>query len=225
MSAIGGGPPRSEPARSPAHDCQLCPRLATFRQTNRNTFPDWHNDPVAPFGDVGAEVLIVGLAPGLRGANRTGRPFTGDYAGELLYATLIEFGLASGRYAARADDGLRMIGCRVSNAVKCVPPENRPTPIEVATCNVFLKSELAAMNRLMAILALGHIAHDAVLLAMGRKRASCKFSHGATHDLGNGLRLFDSYHCSRYNTNTNRLTPAMFHDVVGQLAKWSRQRT
>ena len=222
---IRGEPSRSGPDRSPEHDCQFCPRLAAYRRTNRKTFPDWHNGPVASFGNIGAEILVVGLAPGLRGANQTGRPFTGDYAGELLYATLMEFGLASGRYSARAGDGLRMTGCRISNAVKCVPPENRPTPIEVATCNVFLKSELAAMNRLTAILALGHIAHDAVLLAMGRKRATCKFSHGAMHDLGNGMKLFDSYHCSRYNTNTNRLTPAMFRDVVSQLAKWGKQRT
>jgi uracil-DNA glycosylase family 4 len=193
-----------------------------FRATNRFAFHDWHNAPVAPFGDIGATLLIVGLAPGLRGANRTGRPFTGDFAGDLLYATLIGAGLAEGRYDARPDDSLQLVGCRISNAVKCVPPGNKPTPTEVATCNRFLRAELAAMNNLRSILALGRIAHDAALMALGRKRSSAKFAHGACHELEGELRLFDSYHCSRYNTNTNRLTPEMFRDVVGRAARSAR---
>jgi uracil-DNA glycosylase family 4 len=201
---------------APPRDCALCPRLAGFRAENRARFPDWHNAPVASFGPLDAPLLIVGLAPGLRGANRTGRPFTGDWAGELLYATLLHFGLAEGRYEARPDDGLRLTRARICNAVRCVPPENRPTPAEIAACNPFLAAELAAMPRLRAVLALGAVAHGAVLRALGQRIASARFAHGALHDL-DGLTLADSYHCSRYNTNTGRLTEPMFHAVFERL--------
>lgn len=184
----------------------------------RAKFPDWHNAPVVPFGGEDARLLIVGLAPGLQGANRTGRPFTGDYAGNLLYATLKEFGLARGEYEQRPDDTLRLVNCRISNAVKCVPPENKPTPEEIRICNRFLAEELASLPELKAVLALGSIAHDAVLVGMGQRKSAAKFAHGARHELPRGLALFDSYHCSRYNTNTGRLTPQMFREVVGQAA-------
>ncbi len=229
IQAAARGPARPAPATSasatsasatPAFDCPLCPRLAGFREANRLAFPDWHNRPVAPFGAAGAALFIVGLAPGLKGANRTGRPFTGDYAGDLLYATLMEFGLARGNYLSRPDDGLELIDCRISNAVKCVPPKNKPIPAEIMTCNRFLKAEIAVMTRLKAVLALGGIAHGAVLKALGRRQSAFPFGHGGSHDLGDGRRLFDSYHCSRYNTNTNRLTPAMFREVVGRAAEW-----
>lgn len=200
----------------PPPDCPLCPRLAEFRAKARAKYPDWHNAPVMPFGPADAPLLIVGLAPGLQGANRTGRPFTGDYAGDLLYATLLEYGLARGVYERRPDDSLELVDCRISNAVKCVPPENKPVPEEIRACNRFLTSELAAMPGLKVILALGAIAHDAVLVASGLRKSSAKFAHGARHDLPQGRVLYDSYHCSRYNTNTNRLTPAMFRDVVGR---------
>jgi uracil-DNA glycosylase family 4 len=206
----------------PDSDCDLCPRLADFRKDNRKAFPHWHNRPVSAFGDLAAALLIVGLAPGLKGANRTGRPFTGDFAGDLLYATLIEQGLAKGSYRASPDDGLQLVGCRISNAVKCVPPQNKPTPKEIANCNGFLRAEIVAMPNLRAILALGRIAHDAALSALGRKKSHAQFAHGLAHDLGGELRLFDSYHCSRYNTNTNRLTPAMFRLSVGEAGRWAR---
>ena len=202
----------------PTRDCPLCPRLAGFRADNRAAFPDFHNAPVDPWGPLDAPVLIVGLAPGLRGANRTGRPFTGDYAGDLLYATLLEFGLAEGSYGREPDDGMRLTGVRITNAVKCVPPENKPVGAEIAACRPFLVGELAAMPRLRAILALGQIAHTATLVALGLKASSAKFGHGAVHRLGDGKPvLHDSYHCSRYNVNTNRLTAAMFADVVSGL--------
>ncbi|MDW8445532.1 MAG: uracil-DNA glycosylase [Acetobacteraceae bacterium] len=200
----------------PARDCRLCPRLVAFRAENRAREPAWHNAPVASFGPLEAPLLIVGLAPGLRGANRTGRPFTGDYAGELLYRTLLRFGLARGSYAARSDDGLELTGARICNAVRCVPPENKPTPAEIAACNRFLAAELAAMPRLRAVLALGAIAHQAVLRARGLRAGALPFRHGATHDLG-GMVLVDSYHCSRYNTSTGRLTETMFAEVVERL--------
>lgn len=206
------------PPAAPPRDCALCPRLAGFRADNRARFPGWHNAPVPSFGPLGATLLIVGLAPGLRGANRTGRPFTGDWAGELLYATLLRFGLAEGRYEARPDDSLRLTRARICNAVRCVPPENRPTPAEVAACNRFLGAEIAAMAHLRVVLALGAIAHGAVLRALGRRVSSARFAHGALHDLA-GLTLADSYHCSRYNTNTGRLTEAMFHAVFERLAE------
>jgi uracil-DNA glycosylase family 4 len=200
-------------AAEPARDCPLCTRLAAFRRTNRKQEPEWFNAPVPSFGPAGARLLIVGLAPGLRGANRTGRPFTGDFAGELLYGTLIEFGFARGDYRARPDDGVTMIDARISNAVRCVPPENKPTPREIATCNRFLSSTIGEMQQLEVIVALGRVAHDAVMLALGRKRTQFPFEHGAVHRLGERPVLFDSYHCSRYNTNTGVLTPAMFRAV------------
>ena len=202
----------------PDRDCPLCKRLVEFRLAARAKFPEWHNAPVPPFGPDDARLLIVGLAPGLQGANRTGRPFTGDYAGDLLYATLKEFGLARGEYEQRPDDSLQLINCRISNAVKCVPPENKPTPEEIRICNRFLSEEMASLPRLKAILALGSIAHDAVLVALGQRKAAARFAHGARHDLPRGLTLFDSYHCSRYNTNTGRLTTEMFREVVGKAA-------
>lgn len=202
----------------PALDCPLCPRLAEFRHAARAKYPDWYNAPVMPFGPDDAALLIVGLAPGLQGANRTGRPFTGDYAGDLLYATLKEFGLARGTYDRRPDDGLTLIDCRISNAVKCVPPENKPTPQEIKICNRFLADELKSMPRVKVVLALGSIAHDAVLVGSGLKKSAAKFAHAARHDLPGGRILFDSYHCSRYNTNTGRLTTEMFRDVVGKAA-------
>ena len=208
------------PAHSlPSLDCPLCPRLAAFRHAAREKFPDWYNAPVMPFGPDEAGLLIVGLAPGLQGANRTGRPFTGDYAGDLLYATLKEFGLARGTYDKRPDDGLTLIDCRISNAVKCVPPENKPTPEEIKICNRFLADELKSLPRVKVVLALGSIAHDAVLVGSGLKKSAAKFAHAARHDLPRGRVLFDSYHCSRYNTNTGRLTTEMFRDVVGKAAQ------
>jgi uracil-DNA glycosylase len=207
----------------PSLDCPLCPRLAAFRHAAREKFPDWYNAPVMPFGPDDAGLLIVGLAPGLQGANRTGRPFTGDYAGDLLYATLKEFGLARGTYDKRPDDGLTLIDCRISNAVKCVPPENKPTPEEIKICNRFLADELKSLPRVKVVLALGSIAHDAVLVGSGLKKSAAKFAHAARHDLPRGRILFDSYHCSRYNTNTGRLTTEMFRDVVGKAAQALRQ--
>jgi len=199
-------------AREPDRDCPLCPRLVEFRHTWRARQPDWFNAPVPCFGPADARLAIVGLAPGLRGANRTGRPFTGDYAGDLLYATLIDCGFAQGRFEARPDDGLVLVDCRIVNAVRCVPPENKPTPSEIATCRIFLAAALAEMKNLRAIVALGRIAHDSVLAALGTKRAAAPFGHGASHEAG-ALRLFDSYHCSRLNTNTGVLTAEMFRAV------------
>jgi uracil-DNA glycosylase family 4 len=201
------------PANLPGPDCPLCPRLAGFRAAQRDAHADWHNAPVPPFGGADAELLIVGLAPGLRGANRTGRPFTGDYAGDLLYATLAKFGLAAGTYAAHRDDGLNLIGTRITNAVRCVPPQNKPEPAEIAACRPFLAAELAALPNLRAVIALGSIAHNAVLTTKGLRRAPYPFAHAATHELPGNLILADSYHCSRLNTNTGRLTPAMFEAV------------
>jgi len=203
----------------PQHDCPLCPRLARFRHLQRTAFPDWHNAPVPSFGSEDGRLLVVGLAPGLRGANRTGRPFTGDYAGKLLYDTLRKFDFARGPYGERADDGLALIDCRITNAVRCVPPENKPEPAETATCNRFLAAELKLLPRLEAVLALGSIAHQAVLTALGQRRSAYPFAHGAVHALPGGLLLADSYHCSRYNTNTGRLTPAMFEAVFAELRR------
>jgi uracil-DNA glycosylase len=201
----------------PDRDCPLCPRLAAFRAKNRDSYPDWFNAPVPAFGDAEARLLIVGLAPGLKGANRTGRPFTGDYAGDLLYETLLESGFATGKYRQSPDDGLRLRDAIICNAVRCVPPENRPLPEEVGTCNQFLKAQIAALPRIRVILALGQIAHNAILLALGEKRSAHPFQHGRRHILPRHL-LFDSYHCSRYNTNTGRLTASMFKAVVGVIA-------
>ena len=200
-------------AVEPSRDCPLCPRLAGFRLANRKREPDWFNAPVPSFGPVDGRVLIVGLAPGLRGANRTGRPFTGDFAGELLYETLIEFGFARGEYRADPGDGLTMLDARISNAVRCVPPENKPTPGEIGTCNQFLAEAIGEMPNLSAVVALGRIAHDAALVALAHKRSAFGFAHGAMHPLGDRIALFDSYHCSRYNTNTGVLTPKMFRAV------------
>lgn len=197
----------------PTHDCRLCSRLAGFRDGNARAEPGWFNAPVPSFGEQGARLLIVGLAPGLRGANRTGRPFTGDYAGDLLYATLLESGFARGTYLARPDDGLTLVDTMISNAVRCVPPENKPTPEEIATCRPFLAARIAAMPRLSVILALGRIAHDSTVTALAGKKSAFPFRHGARHALQPGLVMFDSFHCSRYNTSTRRLTPEMFRDV------------
>ena len=199
---------------APVRDCALCPRLAAFRQANRAANPDWFNAPVPSFGPPEARLLVVGMAPGLRGANRTGRPFTGDHAGLLLYHTLIELGLAEGVYRAEPDDGLALKDTRVVNAVRCVPPANKPEPAEVAACNRFLLGELRGMPGLRVVLALGVLAHAAVLRAYGLPQSRLPFRHGAQHQLPNGLLLADSYHVSRYNTNTGRLTAEMFHAVV-----------
>jgi uracil-DNA glycosylase family 4 len=183
-----------------------------FREEWRKREPAWFNAPVPSFGPLDARVLIVGLAPGLRGANRTGRPFTGDYAGDLLYATLLEYGFARGDYQARPDDTLELIDARITNAVRCVPPENKPTPPEIHTCRDFLKPTMAEMPNLRAIVALGRIAHETVVKALGAKRSEAAFAHGCAAPIGNYV-LFSSYHCSRYNTNTGVLTPKMFRDV------------
>jgi len=198
----------------PAPDCALCPRLAEYRAANRAANPGWFNAPVPSFGGLDARLLVVGMAPGLRGANRTGRPFTGDHAGVLLYATLLRFGLATGEYVPEPDSGVTLRDCRIANAVRCVPPANLPEPAEVTACNGFLKAELQAMERLQAVLALGVLAHAAVLKACGIPPSRIRFKHGEIHRLPDGLLLADSYHVSRYNTNTGRLTEAMFHNVV-----------
>jgi uracil-DNA glycosylase family 4 len=200
-------------------DCPLCPRLAGYRAEVAARHPDWFNGAVPSFGPPDARVLVLGLAPGVAGANRTGRPFTGDYAGDLLYATLAKFGLANGRFAARVDDGLALEGCMVTNAVRCVPPKNRPLPAEVATCRGFLAARLAALPRLRAVVCLGRIAHESLVRALGGRLAAHPFAHGARHALG-PYAVFDSYHCSRYNTNTGRLTPAMFEAVFADLSRY-----
>ena len=183
-----------------------------FREGCRAKEPGWFNAPVPPFGDTGGRLLIVGLAPGMQGANRTGRPFTGDYAGDLLYPTLLEYGFAEGRYEARPDDGLTLRDCRIGNAVHCVPPQNKPLPVEINTCRQFLIATMESMPRLEAIVALGRIAHDSVLKTLKLRAAQAPFGHGAVHRAGR-YRLYDSYHCSRYNTNTGVLTPKMFREV------------
>lgn len=204
----------SSPLVAPDRDCPLCPRLAEFRAQARANEPAWHNAPVASFGDARqARLVIVGLAPGLRGANRTGRPFTGDYAGDLLYETLLAYGFASGTYKADPSDGLVLVDCMITNAVRCVPPQNKPVPAEIATCRRFLSATLGQTTRASAILALGRIAHDSTLSALGVKARAAPFSHGAVHEIRPGLKLYDSFHCSRYNTNTRRLTPEMFRAV------------
>lgn len=201
----------------PDRDCGLCPRLRTFREENRAAHPDWFNAPVPSFGPLEARLLVVGLAPGLKGANLTGRPFTGDYAGDLLYATLLQFGFATGQYDRRPDDGLSLVDCRITNGVRCVPPQNKPTGPEINTCRPFLAAEIAAMPQLEVILSLGLVSHNTVLAALNEKRSARKFAHGAFHELSSGLVLADSYHCSRYNTNTGRLTEDMFADVFEAL--------
>ena len=202
----------------PPLDCPLCPRLVAFREEARRLHPDWHNNPVPYWGDRKPRLIIIGLAPGLKGANRTGRPFTGDFAGDLLYATLRKVGLAVGDYEQRPDDTLALSKTLIANAVACVPPENKPTTEEIGTCRKFLMARLK-QEKPVAYLALGRIAHDSLLVALGEKRSHYKFAHGAEHRLGNGATLFDSYHCSRYNTNTGVLTAEMFEDVVGRAAR------
>lgn len=197
-------------------DCRRCPRLVDFREASRRTHPGYHGAPVPAFGDEDPRWLIVGLAPGMHGANRTGRPFTGDHAGILLYATLHALGVASAAESVAADDGLRLRGVRITNAVKCLPPANKPTPQEARQCNGFLRAELAAHRRLRVLVALGRIAHDAILDAMGVARGGVKFAHGAEHRLDERITLIDSYHCSRYNTQTRRLTTEMFATVLGR---------
>jgi uracil-DNA glycosylase family 4 len=208
----------------PGRDCPRCPRLVAFRQSWRAREPEWFNAPVPSFGPVDARLLLVGLAPGLRGANRTGRPFTADYAGNLLYATLGEFGFARGSYQARRDDGLVLLDCRITNAVRCVPPENKPTGAEIITCRDFLKATIAEMPKLAAIVALGRIAHDTTLAALGAARSTGTFGHGCLQMVG-PLALFDSYHCSRMNTSTGVLTPKMFRDVFAAVRAYLDKRS
>jgi uracil-DNA glycosylase family 4 len=203
----------------PGRDCPLCPRLAAFRKDWRCREAGWFNAPVPSFGPPGARLLIVGLAPGLKGANRTGRPFTGDFAGDLLYDTLKRFGFAHGSYEARPDDGLTLVDARITNAVRCVPPENKPTPAEIKTCRPFLEATIAEMNDLRAIVTLGRISHESTIAALNHRRSAAPFGHGASHELGK-LRVFVSYHCSRYNTNTGVLTPDMFRDVFAAVRSY-----
>jgi uracil-DNA glycosylase family 4 len=203
---------RTEPDRN----CPLCPRLADFRVAARTREPAWFNSPVPSFGDSDARLLIVGLAPGLQGANRTGRPFTGDFAGDLLYATLLEYGFAKGLYKARPDDGLKLIDCRIGNAVRCVPPQNKPLPAEINTCRPFLTATIETMPQLRAIVALGRVAHESTVKALNLRSSAAPFAHGAIHRAGK-VTLYDSYHCSRYNTNTGVLTPQMFRKVFAKV--------
>jgi uracil-DNA glycosylase family 4 len=199
--------------------CQRCPRLVAYRAENEAKEPTWFNGAVPSFGNENARLLIVGLAPGRNGANRTGRPFTGDYAGDLLYKTLLTYRFARGTYQARPDDGLQLVDCMITNAVRCVPPENKPEPKEIATCRPYFQSRLGHLSRLKVILALGRIAHDQTLTTLGKRKALFPFAHGARHDIGAGVVLFDSFHCSRYNTNTGRLTTAMFHSVFDAIRR------
>ncbi|MCE7887699.1 MAG: uracil-DNA glycosylase [Alphaproteobacteria bacterium PRO2] len=210
------------PCPDPGKDCPLCPRLVDFRLKNRAKFPGEWNAPVPSFGPENGRLLIVGLAPGLKGANFTGRPFTADYAGDLLYATLLKFGFAEGVYKERADDGLKLKNCRITNAVRCVPPENKPTPEEMRQCLGFLQMEMAALKNTKVILSLGLVSHNSVLKALNHKISKYKFTHGAVHDLGK-VKLIDSYHCSRYNTNTGRLTTRMFEDIFKKITGLLRQ--
>ena len=205
--------------------CRLCSRLARHLDRARAAYPGYHALPIAPFGSAGPRLLVVGLAPGMHGANRTGRPFTGDYAGVLLYETLHAFGFASRPVSTGRRDGLKLAGCRITNAVKCLPPGNKPTPAEVARCNPYLADEIAALREGAAILALGRIAHDAVLMASGVRRAAFRFGHGARHELPRGLALYDSYHCSRYNTQTRRLTKEMFTQVFASIVQGLAETT
>lgn len=203
----------------PDLDCPLCPRLVAYRAANAAAEPTWHNAPVLSFGPSNARLLIVGLAPGRGGANKTGRPFTGDYAGDLLYATLLKFGFAKGEYRADPKDGLKLVDCMITNAVRCVPPENKPTPAEAANCRPFLINRISALPKVKAMVALGRVAHEATIRATGGALAKYPFGHGAQHILPNGMQLFDSFHCSRYNTNTGRLTTEMFEDVFEAVRK------
>ncbi len=203
----------------PGRDCPLCPRLVGYRHEQRVLHPDWFNAPVRSFGNTDAELLIVGLAPGVQGANRTGRPFTGDFAGDLLYSTLIKFGFATGQFKADPNDGLTLEGTMITNAVRCVPPQNKPVPAEIKTCNQFLNARINSLPKLRAIVALGRIAHDATLGALAERKSAFPFGHGTQHQLS-ATRLFDSYHCSRYNTNTGVLTPQMFENVFSAVRNY-----
>ncbi len=203
-------------ATDPGRDCPLCPRLVDYRTALRAQEPGAFNAPVPSFGSTDAQLLIVGLAPGVQGANRTGRPFTGDYAGDLLYDTLLHFGFAAGSYEARPDDGLVLTNSRISNAVRCVPPQNKPLPVEIATCRPFLIATMETMPRLRAIVLLGRVAHDTMLRTLGIRAVTAPFAHGAVHEAGR-FKLYDSYHCSRYNTNTGVLTPEMFRAVFAKV--------
>jgi uracil-DNA glycosylase family 4 len=200
-------------------DCTLCPRLAAFLAKTSRANPDYHCKPVAPFGEAAPRLLIVGLAPGMHGANRTGRPFTGDYAGILLYESLYALGLASAPESRDRSDGLALRGVRITNAVKCLPPDNKPLPAEIGTCNQYLKAELEQLDSVRSILALGTVAHDAVLVASGLRKSAARFGHGREHELPRGRHLVDSYHCSRYNTNTRRLTTDMFQTALRRAAQ------
>jgi uracil-DNA glycosylase family 4 len=204
------------PAAEAPRDCPLCPRLVALREACRAEHPGWWNAPVPAFGDPDAWLAIVGLAPGKHGANRTGRPFTGDFAGDLLYATLARFGLSAGDYAAERGDGLKLHGAIILNAVKCLPPQNKTLPVEEATCRPFLLEAIAHLPALTTFIALGKVAHDSLCRSFGIPLASAKFAHGAVHHLADGLTLVDSYHCSRYNQNTRRLDAAMFEAVFDQ---------
>jgi uracil-DNA glycosylase family 4 len=207
----------TDPLAGPPRDCALCPRLASYRAANAAEHPDWFNAPVPSFGPVDARLLVVGMAPGVKGANRTGRPFTGDHAGLLLYQTLLKFHRGRGTYKAEPDDGVTLHDTRITNAVRCVPPANLPKPAEVTTCNVYLQRELQNLPRLKAVLALGVLAHAAVLRACGIPVTRIRFRHGAIHELPDGTMLANSYHVSRYNTSTKRLTTEMFETVVRDL--------
>jgi uracil-DNA glycosylase family 4 len=200
------------PSAEPPRDCPLCPRLVAYRRLNQDQHPDWWNGPAPSFGDPDARLLIVGLAPGRMGANRTGRPFTGDFAGVLLYETLIKLGFATGRYEARPDDGLALVDCMITNAVRCAPPGNKPETAEEAACRPFLAAQIAALPRLKVIVTLGDVARRNLMRALGLKASAALSGHGA-HTEAAGLTVINSYHCSRLNTNTGRLTPAMFEAV------------
>ena len=220
-SAAKPAKPAEAASAEPPGNCGLCPRLVAFREENQETYPDYFNGAAPSFGDPKAKLLVVGLAPGLHGANRTARPFTGDYAGDLLYATLAKFGFSNGKYDSRPDDGLKLKTAMITNAVRCVPPQNKPVGAEIKTCRQFLTARIDALPELAAILCLGRIAHDSTLAALGVKARDALFAHGAEHDLADRpFRLFDSYHCSRYNTNTRRLTPEMFESVFAAIRAW-----
>ncbi len=206
-------------ASDPPPTCTRCERLAIFRKKNQELYPDFFNAPVPSFGDMSGRFLIVGLAPGLKGANRTGRPFTGDYAGDLLYETLERFGFSNGKYDVRVDDGLKLQDCLITNAVRCLPPENKPKGEEIRQCRPYLIDLLAAMPNLKVVLALGRVAHESFISSLDLKRSAYPFGHGARYSVRDDLTFFDSYHCSRYNTNTRRLTPQMFYDVFSQIRR------
>lgn len=204
----------------PPRDCALCPRLHDFLVELREKHPDWHNAPVPAFGDPKAKLLVIGLAPGMQGANATGRPFTGDWAGDLLYAGLAEYGFSEGTYDARPDDGLKLTGAMITNAVRCLPPQNKPVASEINTCRDFLREQLDGMSTLKALLCLGKISHDSTVRALGLRLAEYPFGHHVVYDLPDGRRLYSSYHCSRYNTNTGRLTTEMFYAVLADIRKY-----